>query len=281
MSFKYLSYAETDSGVSRALSKAGYKVAHLDTNSFYGGNEASLSFDELIQWADANSSSIDSPFSLITYSTKMLPQSRQYSICLRPSIFPSMGPLVSSLISSGVSKYSEFRLLDCVSVYHPSGVVKNVPASKEDVFKSSEITLIGKRRLMRFLTFAAGDFETQKEIQGQHDKPFLEFLKTAFSLSDDIAGVIAYALAYCVTEAGKCRYYFSLTFKSTAATRPNSPCTAEATQISALYWTVRSIRISCWALWWHWRHCSRILPRCCSPWSDLYPWPKDRVDHPI
>lgn len=184
-----------------ALSKAGYKVAQLDTNSFYGGNEASLSFDELIQWADANSSSLDSPFSSITYSTKVLPQSRQYSICLRPSIIPSMGPLISSLISSGVSKYSGFRLLDCVSVYHPSGIVKNVPASKEDVFKNNEITLIGKRRLMRFLTFAAGDFESQKEIQGQHDKPFLEFLKTAFSLSDDIAGVIAYALAFCVSEA--------------------------------------------------------------------------------
>ncbi|KAH9482877.1 Rab proteins geranylgeranyltransferase component A [Psilocybe cubensis] len=191
-----------ESIVAAALSKAGYKVAHIDSNSYYGGDEASLSLDELVQWADGISHTPDSSsrFQRVTRSTEVPSQARQYSICLRPAVLSAMGPLISSLIMSGVAKYSGFRLLDCVSVYDGYGRAKSVPGSKEDIFKSKEISLIEKRRLMRFLTFAAADFVGKKEIEGKENMPFLEFLKSVFSLSEEVSTVIVYSLAFCMSS---------------------------------------------------------------------------------
>lgn len=80
--------------------------------------------------------------------------------------------------------------------------MNNVPGSKEDIFKSKEISLIEKRRLMRFLTFAAGNFEGSPEIDGKQDLSFVEFLTTAFTLSENIASVLTYALAFCPSSLG-------------------------------------------------------------------------------
>jgi RAB protein geranylgeranyltransferase component A len=82
-----------------------------------------------------------------------------------------------------------------------SGAVKAVPGSKEDVFKNKDLGLVDKRRLMRFLMFAAGEFEERKDLDGQENKPFLEFLQSTFSLNEEISRVIAYSLAYCVSAS--------------------------------------------------------------------------------
>jgi len=189
------------------LSKAGYKIAHIDSNSYYGGDEASLSLDEFVQWADHNAGQSSDPtarYQRITRSAEVPSQSRQYSICLRPAVIPATGPMIASLIMSGVAKYSGFRLLECVSVYDSSGRARNVPGSKEDIFKNKEISLIEKRRLMRFLTFAAaGDFVGKKEIEGKEDMPFLQFIQSTFSLGSEISSVIAFSLAFCISADGK------------------------------------------------------------------------------
>ncbi|KAF9008862.1 GDP dissociation inhibitor-domain-containing protein [Cyathus striatus] len=191
----------TESILAAALSKAGYKVVHIDENPHYGADEASLPLDELVKWIDDHcSDSTTSRFRGASRSSSIPPSPRQYAICLRPTIFPSLGPLIISLIQSGVSKYSTFRLLDQVAVYDSSGIFKNVPGSKEDIFKAKEIGLVEKRRLMRFLEFAADDFERSKELEGKHDMPFVQFIRQTFLLKDEIASTIAYSLAYCQTS---------------------------------------------------------------------------------
>ena len=190
--------------ISSALSKAGYRVAHIDSNPYYGADEASLSLDELIQWADKAASGSDptSRFQSVTRSAEAPSQSRQFSICLQPAVIPSVGPLISSLIASGVAKYSGFRLLDCISVYDSSGRVTNVPGSKQDIFKGKAISLIEKRRLMRFLTFASGDFENAEELKGKEGSRFLDFLSTTFSLSHELCSIIAYSLTFSMSSSG-------------------------------------------------------------------------------
>jgi RAB protein geranylgeranyltransferase component A len=183
-----------------ALAKAGFKVAHIDQNTYYGAHEASLSLDEFIHWADTLSN--NPKFTSVTRSPDSLPQSRQYSICLCPSIIPSIGPIISSLISSGVAKYGGFRLLERVGFYDQSGIIKNVPGTKEDVFKDQALTLVHKRRLMRFLMFAVGEFERSNELEGQHNLPFDQFLKTVFSLNDEMTAIIIYSIAYCLSPSG-------------------------------------------------------------------------------
>lgn len=148
------------------------------------------------------SSGLHPAFSSHSGDSQVLPYSRQYSICLRPAILPSLGPLITGLIASGVAKYSGFKLLDSVNIYDPDGTVKSVPGSKDAIFKSKDISLIEKRRLMRFLTFASGDFEDKPEIEGKEEQPFPEYLKSTFQLSDATVVVIAYALAHCAGSSG-------------------------------------------------------------------------------
>ncbi|ESK86415.1 rab escort protein [Moniliophthora roreri MCA 2997] len=187
----------TESIAAAALSKAGFKVAQIDENPYYGADEASLTQDEFIQWQDKLSVSTDEIYTSFSRTGEVLPQSRQYSISLSPAMIPSTGPLISSLIQSRVSRYGGFRLIQQVAVYNSSGSMKPVPGSKEDIFKDRSISLVDKRRLMRFLQFAVGDFSTSKELVGMEDAPYVEFLKSKFSLNEDMAIAIAYALSYC------------------------------------------------------------------------------------
>ena len=120
----------------RALSKAKYKVAHIDPNPYYGGDEASLSQEELLKWGESVSSGLQPMFESYSGSSEAIPYSRQYSICLRPSVIPALGPLITGLIASGVAKYSGFKLLDSVNIYTKDGKVKSVPGSKEAVFNA-------------------------------------------------------------------------------------------------------------------------------------------------
>ncbi|KAH9853364.1 GDP dissociation inhibitor-domain-containing protein [Lenzites betulinus] len=202
----------SESIAAAALSKAGFKVAHVDNNQYYGGDEASLTLDELAEWADsraADASNGRSPsnysahqrarYSSISRSSTIPPQSRQYAASLALSIVPSAGPHIDSLIASGVSRYGSFKLLEKVVVYDRPGFVQSVPGSKEDVFKSKALSLMEKRRLMRFLMFAAGEFEGKKELEGKEGILFLQFLREAFSINDKPATAIAYALAFCTS----------------------------------------------------------------------------------
>ncbi|KAH9921562.1 FAD/NAD-P-binding domain-containing protein [Epithele typhae] len=203
----------SESIAAAALSKVGYRVAHIDTNAYYGGDQASLTLDELVEWATLRSREHDASadpsfsyfarqrarYSSIAHSPSIPPQSRQYSISLAPSIVPSVGPHIDSLIASGVSRYGSFKLLEKVAVYDRPGYVQSVPGSKEDVFKSKVLSLVDKRRLMRFLMFAAGEFEGNKELEGKEQTPFTDFLREAFSLNDKAATAIVYALAFCMS----------------------------------------------------------------------------------
>ncbi|KAI0786522.1 rab escort protein [Abortiporus biennis] len=195
----------TESIVAAALSKAGFTVIHIDSNPYYGGDQASLNVEELAQWADqqqqTSSSSQNPKFTSISRSSSFPPNSRQFSLSLSPALIPSTGPLIDSLVSSGVSRYGGFKLLETVALYDGPDRVQAVPGSKEDVFKSKTLSLLEKRRLMRFLTFATGKFEEAKELVGQEMTPFVSFLESVFSLNETIAQTIAYALAYCTSQS--------------------------------------------------------------------------------
>ena len=182
----------------RALAKAGKSVLHLDPNEYYGGEQASLTLDELQEWCQRRSSpsanpdlSSDIDFGPSTSTststnayhqnqrrlytdcttsepdTSLLANKRRYALSLFPAILPSRGSLITTLINSGVSKYVSFRLLDSVSLYdEATKTARRVPGSKESVFKDKEISLMEKRRLMKFLMFAVGQFEDDPLLKG-------------------------------------------------------------------------------------------------------------------
>ena len=197
-----------------ALAKAGYKIIHVDPNDYYGGDHATLNADEIISWANLRSASPENErtneylagqrnrFVSVSYHGSPPPAPRQYSLALLPSIIPSVGHLISTLIDSGVSMYSGFKLLEKVALYHSPGHVQNVPNTKEDVFNNRRISLIDKRRLMRFFTFVTGDFEDKVELQTNESAPFIEFLTSNFTLESSVAETIVFALAFCSSPRG-------------------------------------------------------------------------------
>jgi RAB protein geranylgeranyltransferase component A len=159
----------------RALAKAGKTVLHLDENDYYGSDHASLTVPELIDWCASRSSispatcyekAQTSRFSKATASSPV-PDGRRYALSLFPAILPSRGPLIDTLIASDVSKYVSFRMLGSVSIWDPtSRKPVRVPGSKEAVFKEKRFGLLDKRRLMKFLLFAAGNFEDDEMLLG-------------------------------------------------------------------------------------------------------------------
>lgn len=89
---------------------------------------------------------------------------RKYNFDLSPKLLYSRGPLTNLLISSGIGKYLEFKLLERTAVYEAlTDKVEMMPTSKEDVFVSKALSLKEKRLLMKFLQFAV-DYENQQSV---------------------------------------------------------------------------------------------------------------------
>ena len=214
----------------------------VDPNNYYGGEEASLTFDELINWAESVNKGKSSKFKLAKSTGKKPEQARQYSISLAPSLLPSKGPLITAVINSGVSRYGGFRLLESIAVYSGASFM-SVPGSKEDIFRSKDISLIEKRHLMRFLTFAAGEFEISKELEGKAETPFVDFIKDVFNLNNVLADAIAYAIAFCSSRHG---ILISICFFITLilCRRDNIAIAKENAELHAVGRTLWSISIS-------------------------------------
>lgn len=151
------------------LAKQGLSVLHLDEHEYYGDRHASLTVDEMMQWVDRIQSS-SSRYLQASYefpSTQFQEQlgkvARQYALSVFPTILPARGDLIDLLIEEDVGKYVNFRLVDGVAIYQAtqdeeqgsSGSWKRVPAGKDQIFKDSSLSLLEKRRLMKFIMFAS------------------------------------------------------------------------------------------------------------------------------
>jgi RAB protein geranylgeranyltransferase component A len=194
-------------------------VLHVDPSPEYGGRDASLSLPALGAFvaqppAALHISALSNPVPLPPH---LLPRTRDFALSLAPCVVPATGPLIDALVRSGVARYGAFKLLDAVGMYrgttpngsgsgdddgNDKGDVATIPASKEDVFKSKALSLVEKRRLMKFLQFAAGDFEPSGALL---HAPFAAFLSAPdVGLSAPLARAVAYALAHCAQESGAC-----------------------------------------------------------------------------
>ncbi|KAJ7582577.1 GDP dissociation inhibitor-domain-containing protein [Mycena floridula] len=176
----------TNSILVAALAKAGFSVAHIDSNDYYGSNEASLSLKEFVAKYP----------SISPVPQDLLRQSQSYSITLAPNVIPATGELIDNLVKSGVARYGGFRLVQKVGLYHADGTVKTVPGSKQDVFTNKTLSLVEKRRLMKFLMYAAGDGKDSFQLENPAE-PFGEYLRREYQLKADIVHQLTYALGFC------------------------------------------------------------------------------------
>lgn len=139
--------------------------------------------------------------------TQMINKSRSYNFDTTPKLLGTREDLVEILIKSGVGRYLEFKNVDDIYIYdNASKFLEKVPSSKEDVFTNKTVTLIEKRKLMKYLTFAM-EFNKEDPILDNTEKmTFTEFLQDKFKISGKLQDAIVYAIAL-VDKTGKCFYF--------------------------------------------------------------------------
>lgn len=211
----------TLSTLSAALSQSSKnRVLHIDPAEYYGSYNASLTLTQLVTELQRRTGSGQkdtrvNPTASISFpyfaepeaaeaSSSRIPAclqslDRHYSISLSPALQPAASPSLDVLVRSQVARYATFRLLQRTAVWDSQqGTLKTVPASKEDVFKSGELSLIEKRKLMKFLQSAATYDSSSSPENG---KSFKTFLETKFSLPPHLVTAIMYGIALCSSEA--------------------------------------------------------------------------------
>lgn len=141
-------------------------MLQLDQRGYYGDAWASLTLDELDQWAAENPLATAS-----TIPAELKAASQRFSLSLKPTLLRAQGPAIELLIRSKVASYLSFGLLDGIALVNADEqTVQRVPSSKADVFNSKYMSLVQKRRLTKLLLFAAGQ-EPLPEVKGECTKP--------------------------------------------------------------------------------------------------------------
>uniref|UniRef100_A0AAQ5Y0I7 RAE1/2 domain-containing protein n=1 Tax=Amphiprion ocellaris TaxID=80972 RepID=A0AAQ5Y0I7_AMPOC len=129
----------------------------------------------------------------ISYA-QLVKEGRRFNIDLVSKLMYSRGSLVDLLIKSNVSRYAEFKNVTRILTYR-HGNVEQVPCSRADVFASRQLSVVEKRKLMRFLTSCVEEMEEHQAYSG---RPYLEFLRNQ-QLGDNLQHLLLHSIAM-VTE---------------------------------------------------------------------------------
>ena len=141
---------------------------------------------------------------------------RRFTIDLNANLFYSKSKLIDLLIQSDVSKYCEFKLIRSLltSTFtdnRESIKLERIPTSRSDIFKSTSLTMIEKRLLMKFITSCVEDESTGKIEQSNID--FKNYLNE-FNLTQRLRDYILNSIAMCPEDVSatngiiKCKKYF-------------------------------------------------------------------------
>ena len=127
-----------------------------------------------------------------TSKEKIENQSRRFNIDLSPRLLYSRGDMVELLISSNISRYTEFKSVTRVltSIH---GRLEQVPSSRSDVFNTKQISVVEKRILMKFLTACMQEHEAGTETDAT-DKKFGEFLRQQ-NLTPNLLHYVCHSIA--------------------------------------------------------------------------------------
>ncbi|CAL1572516.1 unnamed protein product [Knipowitschia caucasica] len=133
--------------------------------------------------------------------TDLVKDGRRFNIDLVSKLLFSRGSLVDLLIQSNVSRYAEFKNVSRVLTFL-NGEIIQVPCSRADVFSSRRLSVVDKRKLMKFLTSCLDQDDIITEYVG---RPYMEFLEKQ-SLGEDLRHFLFYSIAGATegtpTEAG-------------------------------------------------------------------------------
>jgi Rab GDP dissociation inhibitor len=127
--------------LSGMLSVSGKKVLHIDRNTYYGGDCASITpLEDLFKRFGA-------PAPDESYG-----RGRDWNVDLIPKFLMANGMLVKLLIHTGVTKYLEFKSIEGSYVYK-GGKISKVPVDQKEALASDLMGMFEKRRFRNFLIY--------------------------------------------------------------------------------------------------------------------------------
>ncbi|KAI8359875.1 GDP dissociation inhibitor [Choanephora cucurbitarum] len=126
----------------------------------------------------------------------LLSSSRAYNLDTTPKLVRSNEALVSILVRSGVGRYLEFKNVEDVYMFdRVQQQLEKVPSSKEDVFTNKSVTLVEKRKLMKFLTFAMESTVEDPLLEGTDTMCYGQFLEDRFKITGKLQEAMIYAIS--------------------------------------------------------------------------------------
>uniref|UniRef100_A0A5S6QZQ1 Rab GDP dissociation inhibitor n=1 Tax=Trichuris muris TaxID=70415 RepID=A0A5S6QZQ1_TRIMR len=184
----------TECIVSGMLSVSGKKVLHIDRNNYYGGESASLTpLEQLYE-----------KFLPRCKPPEEMGRGRDWNVDLIPKFLMANGELVKLLLSTGVTRYLEFKSIEGSYVYK-SGKVYKVPADETEALTTSLMGMFEKRRFKKFLVWVQNfDFENRSTWEGLD--PFAHTMSDVykkFELDDNTADFTGHALALYLNDSYK------------------------------------------------------------------------------
>jgi Rab GDP dissociation inhibitor len=130
--------------LSGLLSASGKKVLHLDRNSYYGGDSASLNLDQLYEQFKDGDAKAPQEFGRVN----------DYCVDLSPKFLMACGDLVKILVKTKVSEYLDFTSIQGSFVYN-QGKLHKVPSTAREALGSGMLGLMDKNRFRSFLQYIA------------------------------------------------------------------------------------------------------------------------------
>ncbi|CRL01514.1 CLUMA_CG014200, isoform A [Clunio marinus] len=154
--------------LSGMLSVSGKKVLHIDRNTYYGGDTASITpLEELF-----------SKFKQENPGEKY-GRGRDWNVDLIPKFLMANGLLVKLLIHTGVTRYLEFKSIEGSYVYK-QGKIAKVPVDQKEALASDLMGMFEKRRFRNFLIYVQ-DFKEDDPKSWKDFDPMTQNMTTLYA----------------------------------------------------------------------------------------------------
>lgn len=195
----------------------------MDKNEYYGGFDAAFSLREAEEWAEkVNNSHRFAKFqnAQIRHSTsgpdgipsKILGQSRKYTLSLSPQLIYAQSKLLPALVSSRVHTQLEFQAVGSWWV-HSDKKLHRIPSGREDVFADDTLSRRDKITLMKFLRSVVNEGKAEELTQTaevpQHDddRYLAPLLHSQFKVSEVLhQPLLALSLSPLSSQSTKSSY---------------------------------------------------------------------------
>lgn len=174
----------TECIISGLLSVRGMRVLHVDRNSYYGGDSASLSLVNLFEKFGRGE------------PPSALGSNRDWNVDLIPKFIMACGNLVKILLHTKVTRYLEFKSIDG-SFVCKGGKVLKVPATPQEALMSPLMGFFEKRRFRTFLMYISEYDKNEPKTHGGRDLNAMTMrqLYAEYSLDDDTQQFTGHAMA--------------------------------------------------------------------------------------